>query len=204
VSSASRLVRHLELERDARRRFEAEEVPRPVMPRLHRDVGSPGFRRADGVAEIVGQRAGVCLTSERVVSVPPVAQNVSPCGPLGSPMCPCAMTFHIYGGQVEGMSFEAFFEDEYSRLVRAFLLVGKASETEELAQEALARMFERWARVREMDSPVGNLYRVAFNVNRRQMKTIQAACRRPRPGVIAWLGAGAPCDVVFRVMLDAL
>ena len=51
-------------------------------------------------------------------------------------------------GTRAGPSFERFFEVEYPRLARALLLLtGDPREAEDLAQEALARAFERWARV---------------------------------------------------------
>jgi DNA-directed RNA polymerase specialized sigma24 family protein len=51
-------------------------------------------------------------------------------------------------------SFEAFFSVEFTRLAQAlFLLTGSSSEAEELAQEAMVRVYERWGRVSVMDSP---------------------------------------------------
>jgi RNA polymerase sigma factor (sigma-70 family) len=65
--------------------------------------------------------------------------------------------------------FESFFRIEYHRLVRALVLVaGSQPEAEELAQEAMARVVERWDRVATMASPTGYLYRVAFNLHRRR------------------------------------
>jgi RNA polymerase sigma factor (sigma-70 family) len=73
----------------------------------------------------------------------------------------------------QGVDFEHFFADEYPRLVRAlFLLVGDRTEAEDVAQEALARTFERWERVKRMDSPEGYVYRMAFNLNRRRLRTV--------------------------------
>jgi RNA polymerase sigma factor (sigma-70 family) len=63
--------------------------------------------------------------------------------------------------------FEDFFRDTYARLVRALLaLTGDRSEAEELAQEALARAFERWERVRVMASAEGYVFRTALNLHR--------------------------------------
>jgi RNA polymerase sigma factor (sigma-70 family) len=39
-----------------------------------------------------------------------------------------------------------------------------------MAQEALARIFERWGRVSGLESPTGYLYRTALNVNRRRLR----------------------------------
>ena len=60
-----------------------------------------------------------------------------------------------------GLDFEEFYEREHLRLGRAlFLLTGNRGEAEDLAQEALARAYERWDRIRETDSPVGYVYRI--------------------------------------------
>lgn len=60
---------------------------------------------------------------------------------------------------------------EYPRLAKALLLVtDDACEAEDLAQEAMARVLERWDRVREMGSPVGYAYRVAVNLHRRRLR----------------------------------
>jgi RNA polymerase sigma-70 factor, ECF subfamily len=61
-------------------------------------------------------------------------------------------------------SFESFFAREHARLQRAlFVLVGNTGEAEDLAQEALVRVWERWGRVSTMEDPVGYLYRTAMN-----------------------------------------
>ena len=69
------------------------------------------------------------------------------------------------------VDFESFFEFEYPRIVGAmYLVTGRAAEAEEVAQEALARVFERWERVQEMASPGAYAYRVAVNVYRRRVR----------------------------------
>jgi DNA-directed RNA polymerase specialized sigma24 family protein len=56
----------------------------------------------------------------------------------------------------ESADFEAFFRNEYDHLFQAaFLLTGSRHEADDIAQEALLRAFERWDRVRDMDSPAG-------------------------------------------------
>ncbi len=73
-------------------------------------------------------------------------------------------------------SFEAFFEAEYGRLVRGLVvLTGSRTEGEDLAQEAMARVFERWERVRSMDSPAGYAYRTALNLNRKRLRRLRVA-----------------------------
>jgi hypothetical protein len=49
----------------------------------------------------------------------------------------------------EAESFESFFAAEYPRLGRALtVLTGRPAEAEELAQETLVGVYERWDRVR--------------------------------------------------------
>lgn len=69
------------------------------------------------------------------------------------------------------LDFESFFGGQYPMLVGAlYLLTGDQAEAEDLAQEALARAYERWDRVREMDSPGGYVYRTAVNLNRKRAR----------------------------------
>lgn len=77
------------------------------------------------------------------------------------------------------LDFEAFFRAEYPQLARAcYLLTGEAAEAEDLAQEAMARIFERWDRVRAMDSPAGYLYRTAFNLNQKRLRRLAVRARK--------------------------
>jgi len=51
------------------------------------------------------------------------------------------------GKSEAGLEFMDFFRDEYPGLVRSlYLLTANLGEAEELAQEAMARTFERWDR----------------------------------------------------------
>src|ERR687884_501387 len=80
---------------------------------------------------------------------------------------------------VAGLDFEDFFRAEYERLARTcLLLTGDAAEGEDLAQEAFARVFERWERVRAMDSPVGYVYRSALNLHRKRVRHLVVRARR--------------------------
>ena len=70
-------------------------------------------------------------------------------------------------------SFVSFFEAEYDGLYRTLvLMVGSRSEADELAQEAMARVYERWDRVRGMGSPAGYAYAIAFNLNKRRLRNL--------------------------------
>lgn len=69
------------------------------------------------------------------------------------------------------LTFEEFFRTTYSRLAQMLLLMsGSRDEAEEVAQEAMARAFERWERVRQMDSPAGYVYRTALNLQRKSFR----------------------------------
>lgn len=80
---------------------------------------------------------------------------------------------------MEGLDFEEFFQAEYGGLVRAlYMLTADLSEAEELAQETMARVYERWDRVQTMESPGGYVYRVAVNLNRHRLRHLAVRARR--------------------------
>lgn len=101
------------------------------------------------------------------------------------------------------LSFESFFRAEYARLARALLLLtGAPAEAEDLAQEALARTYERWERVRAMESPQGYVYRTALNLHRKRLRWLGVRSRKvlagshePDPAE----SAGARLDVLAAV-----
>jgi DNA-directed RNA polymerase specialized sigma24 family protein len=64
--------------------------------------------------------------------------------------------------------FEVWYRRVHPRLVTLLAAsTGDAALGREAADEALARAFERWSRVSQMESPVGWTYTVALNVVRR-------------------------------------
>lgn len=68
-------------------------------------------------------------------------------------------------------SFDAFYRRNYSRLASSLSMVcNNKGLGEELAQEAFVKAYAKWSDVEAMDSPDGWLYRVAFNLARRQWK----------------------------------
>jgi DNA-directed RNA polymerase specialized sigma24 family protein len=98
------------------------------------------------------------------------------------------------GGTVVATStFEQFFDEQHVRLARAlYLLTGSASEADELAQEALVRVYERWDRVGRMESPEGYLFRTALNLHRSRVRWLTSRARQlaqPAPVI-------DPADVV--------
>jgi RNA polymerase sigma-70 factor (ECF subfamily) len=76
------------------------------------------------------------------------------------------------------LPFEEFFQAEQVRLARAlYLLTGSAAEADELTQEAMVRVYERWDRVRQMDSPQGYLFRTALNLHRSRLRGLASRAR---------------------------
>lgn len=89
------------------------------------------------------------------------------------------------GTMVAPRVFDEFFAEQHLRLARAmYLLTGSASEADELAQEALVRVYERWDTVGQMESPEGYLFRTALNLHRstlRRMKVRAKQLLEPAP-----------------------
>jgi len=83
----------------------------------------------------------------------------------------------------DGVGFSEFFAERYERLVRACaLLTGSAEEGEDLAQEAMAKVLERWDRVSAMNDPEGYLYRTALNLHRKVLRRLAVAARHQVSG----------------------
>jgi RNA polymerase sigma-70 factor (ECF subfamily) len=79
----------------------------------------------------------------------------------------------------EPVDFEGFFHREYPRLVKSlYLTTSDLLEAEDLAQEAMARVFERWDRVGAMEAPGGYLYRTALNLNRKRLRRLAVRARQ--------------------------
>jgi RNA polymerase sigma-70 factor, ECF subfamily len=69
------------------------------------------------------------------------------------------------------IDFEEWYRTSHPRLVASLLLVtGDLDLTRDAVDEAFARAYARWERVRRMDSPAGWTYRVALNVVRRRQR----------------------------------
>ena len=82
-------------------------------------------------------------------------------------------------------SFEAFVDAESARFHGALrLLTRDRADAEDLMQEALLRVWERWEHVRSLEDPVGYLYRTAMNLHRKRLRRAAVVIRhaiRPRP-----------------------
>lgn len=87
----------------------------------------------------------------------------------------------------------AFCRREHRRLVGLLALyVGDRAVAEELAQETLVRVCERWPQVREMASPSGWVSRVALNLASSRWRRLSAERR-------ATIRHGAATDAVHDV-----
>ena len=94
-------------------------------------------------------------------------------------MMPLVREVSVDAGRAAVSDFRDFFDAEYRRLARAlYLLTDDVAEAEDVAQEAMVRMYERWERVRRMDSPTGYLYRTAMNLNRSRLRKLVTNARR--------------------------
>jgi RNA polymerase sigma factor (sigma-70 family) len=80
---------------------------------------------------------------------------------------------------VPNLEFTEFFQAAFPDLVRGlFLLTADRDEAEELAQEAMARVYVRWDRVSKMSSPGGYVYRTAVNLNRKRLRRLAIRARK--------------------------
>ncbi len=76
-------------------------------------------------------------------------------------------------------SFEEFFRNEYTPLMRAMLLAtGNREEAEDLAQEAMARMFERWDGMPYVQDRVAYVRRTGINLYRKRLRRLRTHVRR--------------------------
>jgi RNA polymerase sigma-70 factor (ECF subfamily) len=76
---------------------------------------------------------------------------------------------------------EEFCRQIHPRLVRSLsLFCGDSDLAEDIAQEALARAWDRWRTVSRMHNPTGWVYRVAYNLatSRARRATVERRARR--------------------------
>src|SRR3954470_24141876 len=81
-------------------------------------------------------------------------------------------------------SFQLFVEAESAKFHGALrLLTRDRTEAEDLMQDALLKVWERWEHEYTLDDPAGYLYRTAMNLYRKRMRRAAVAVRhaiRPR------------------------
>src|SRR5919198_683915 len=79
----------------------------------------------------------------------------------------------------EPATFEAFFQAESPRLVRAmFLVTGDRHEAEEITQDAFVRACERWDLVSPAANRPGYVYRMALNGYRSKLRRLARGARK--------------------------
>lgn len=82
--------------------------------------------------------------------------------------------------------FEGFFEAEYEPLLKMMhVLCRNRAEAQDLAQEAMARAFERWNRVARASSPRAYVYAIALNLHRSALRRAALAIRHRHDAVVA-------------------
>jgi RNA polymerase sigma-70 factor (ECF subfamily) len=86
-----------------------------------------------------------------------------------------------------GIEFTTWYEGERDGVVRALsVIAGDPDGAHDAVAEAFSRAYERWARVSNMASPTGWVYKVALNEFRRRARrrTIESRVLRRRPAAI--------------------
>lgn len=72
---------------------------------------------------------------------------------------------------MDELTFETWYLREHPRVVSAVAAItGRPTLAGEAADEAFTRAYERWERVRAMDSPGGWVHRTALNEARRRLR----------------------------------
>jgi len=78
----------------------------------------------------------------------------------------------------DDVEFTDFCRAVWPRVVGALSLsFGDRDVAEDLAQEALVRVLERWSRVREMSNPEGYVFQIGFNLGRSRWRRRAAESR---------------------------
>jgi len=91
-----------------------------------------------------------------------------------------------------GTDFDEFFAEHNTGLFGALWLVPRdRHEAEELTQDAFVKVWERWDQVRELDDPVGYLYRTGMNLFRNRGRGSRSPSG-PRPSACSPRGDGRP------------
>jgi RNA polymerase sigma factor (sigma-70 family) len=109
------------------------------------------------------------------------------------------------GGTVTGdrrEGFEQLCRDEYANLVRtAYFITGDREEALDIAQETLARAYERWKTVSALDRPGAWLQRVAGNLSLswRRRQRLQARHRST-----SMVRRSEESDTSYSVVIEAL
>jgi RNA polymerase sigma-70 factor, ECF subfamily len=81
--------------------------------------------------------------------------------------------------QSEPRTFEVFYGSVHRSLFGALCVItGNRADAEDISQEALVRVWERWDRVALIDNPEAFLFRTAMNVFRNRSRRARLVLRR--------------------------
>lgn len=95
--------------------------------------------------------------------------------------------------------FAEVYRSHFHRVVRALELGGLSRQAaEDTAQEAFARTYSHWQRVRQGSNPPGYVYRVAFRLAKRSLKRDIPLLHEPADG------ADMAGDVTVRAVVEAV
>jgi len=79
-------------------------------------------------------------------------------------------------------SFDEFFEEEHERLYKAlYFVTGNRQDAEEVMQDALMKLWERWDQIHKIHEPTAYLFRVALNGFRMRRRRAAMMLRRVVP-----------------------
>ena len=96
--------------------------------------------------------------------------------------------------------FGVYFDESFGSLCRAiFLVVGDRSEAEDLAQESMVRVYDRWRRAPDIKSLDAYAYSVAINLWRRRARRNKLF--RPLRGLEQTPSRGTDSDLDDRIDL---
>ena len=88
--------------------------------------------------------------------------------------------------QTDQLAFHDFYSGSRDRIGRALAVtLGDADLAAESVDEAMARAYQRWSTVGQMDNPSGWVYRVGLNVARSRIRRLTRRLRLPSVGAAA-------------------
>jgi RNA polymerase sigma factor (sigma-70 family) len=98
-----------------------------------------------------------------------------------------AAVVELSSGELASVDFTAFYRRTRDEVARALALTLRDNTlAADAADEAMARAYQRWATVSQLDNPAGWTYRTGLNWSR---SFLRRQARRPRPSPSASTGA---------------
>ena len=98
---------------------------------------------------------------------------------------------------LEDRQFPEFFTSQYGRLRRlGFLLTGDWAQAEDLAQEALVRVYWRWSLVRRQAHPEAYARKVLVNRHRSLLRRLRLEARHAQQARVEAPGLGRRDDLL--------